>query len=211
MHFVDILISFWGHESVLPQHHLLCLLFLQALQWADYPEENKNHPIKTRIDVLRADLSKLSHWNHSNGYNTVYIQWGEQVFDSPPILQVFPLTKHVQVYSTALKMIHCDFHINVLDSFTHSWTVPMIKMTDFYMLCKWENTCSPHCIYWPKTCSNDGVERFLTVAVSFSCFECSPLVKASKILSANLLMCSSDLARKSAMLHTHTHTHTSKL
>ena len=26
-----------------------------------------------------------------------YIQWGEQVFDTLPILQVFPLTKHVEV------------------------------------------------------------------------------------------------------------------
>ena len=25
------------------------------------------------------------------------IQWGEQVFDTLPILQVFPLTKHVEV------------------------------------------------------------------------------------------------------------------
>ena len=27
----------------------------------------------------------------------IYIQWGEQVFDTLPILQVFPLTKHVEV------------------------------------------------------------------------------------------------------------------
>ena len=27
----------------------------------------------------------------------VYIQWGEQVFDTLPILQVFLLTKHVEV------------------------------------------------------------------------------------------------------------------
>ena len=27
----------------------------------------------------------------------IYVQWGEQVFDTLPILQVFLLTKHVEV------------------------------------------------------------------------------------------------------------------
>lgn len=30
---------------------------------------------------------------------TIYIQWGEQVFEALPIMQVFPLTKHVEVYN----------------------------------------------------------------------------------------------------------------
>jgi len=34
----------------------------------------------------------------------------------------------------------------VLDSVTHSWRVPMIKMTDFYMLCKWKNLQNRQCI-----------------------------------------------------------------
>ena len=33
----------------------------------------------------------------SNDYLTTDIQWGEQVFDTLPILQVFPLTNHVEV------------------------------------------------------------------------------------------------------------------
>ena len=31
------------------------------------------------------------------------------------------------------------FRIFVLDSVFHSWSVPMIKITDLYVLCKWEN------------------------------------------------------------------------
>ena len=29
--------------------------------------------------------------------SSIYVQWGEQVFDTLPILQVFLLTKHVEV------------------------------------------------------------------------------------------------------------------
>lgn len=46
----------------------------------------------------------------------------------------------------------------------------------------------------------------LTASVSFRCLECSPLVSESKILSASLLICSSDLARKSVILMCPTHT-----
>ena len=35
----------------------------------------------------------------SRWYRVQYIQWGEQAFDTLPILQVFLLTKHVEVYN----------------------------------------------------------------------------------------------------------------
>jgi hypothetical protein len=34
----------------------------------------------------------------------------------------------------------------VLDSVSHSWSVPKIKMTDLYMLCKYENLQNRQCI-----------------------------------------------------------------
>jgi len=46
---------------------------------------------------------------------TVYImfitQWGEQVFDTLPILQVFPLTKHVEVFNFVIGslLFNCDW------------------------------------------------------------------------------------------------------
>ena len=38
------------------------------------------------------------------------------------------------------------FRIFVLDSVFHSWSVPMIKITDLYVLCKWDNLQNRQCI-----------------------------------------------------------------
>ena len=39
----------------------------------------------------------------AQGSSRNYIQWGEQVFDTLPILQVSLLTKHVEVYTYVMQ------------------------------------------------------------------------------------------------------------
>ncbi len=44
-----------------------------------------------------------------------------------------------------LKIIQCDFS-GFLDSVSHSWDVPTVKITDLSILCKWENVKNRQCI-----------------------------------------------------------------
>ncbi len=45
-----------------------------------------------------------------------------------------------------LKIIQCDFQDFFLDSVSHSWGVPMMKITDLSILCKWKNVKNLQCI-----------------------------------------------------------------
>ncbi len=45
-----------------------------------------------------------------------------------------------------LKIIQCDFMDLFLDSVSHSWGVPTMKITDLSILCKWENLKNRQCI-----------------------------------------------------------------
>ena len=53
---------------------------------------------------------------------------------------------HHNLQINKLKILQCDF----LDFFSHFvchiWSVPMIRITDLYMLCKWENLQNRQCI-----------------------------------------------------------------
>ncbi len=45
-----------------------------------------------------------------------------------------------------LKIIQCDFLDFFLDSVSHSWGVPTMKITDLSIFCKWENLKNRQCI-----------------------------------------------------------------
>ncbi len=45
-----------------------------------------------------------------------------------------------------LKIIQSDFLDFFLDSVSHSWGVPAMKITDLSILCKWENVKNRQCI-----------------------------------------------------------------
>ena len=57
-------------------------------------------------------------------FSVHYIQWGEQEFDTLPILQVFLLTKHVEVCNLYHR------YTSTVRSRSNIWSVPMKKSID---------------------------------------------------------------------------------
>lgn len=71
-----------------------------------------------------------------------------------------------------LKIIHSDF-LDFFLSVTHSWRVPIIKISHLYMLCKWENLQNHICpsqwdgsLHW----SSSSPFIFLPITVIFRFF-----------------------------------------